>query len=297
MNRNKQLPVLTAPEDELAGVLRDMLRVRDWDFDCWEAGSFYDRVTSSHGRLADHIAEAGSVLSDEGAVVVRFSESTLGSAEAASAVSTYAACLGRPLKVFSAQSHWRRLGVDLTRAPERSGGSGESPLHMDFVNAEQPPDLVLLLCLRPDPMGGGYSVVSDIRGIEAQLRGDLIETLSERQFQDGRVVNLGGIGEDINPFAVLDRTGYFRYRYTGALVHSSLLHPADEAVFAVDQWLRSCAVRVRLQRGDLLVLNQHAVVHGRGALGPRQADLSEDQRRHLRHSFVRAPRFSRPAAP
>jgi hypothetical protein len=67
--------------------------------------------------------------------------------------------IGQPLRIFATEpTLWREVGVDTSRPPNRSRGVGHLPLHIDFVNTEYPPELMALLCIRPDPNGGGQSL-------------------------------------------------------------------------------------------------------------------------------------------
>jgi hypothetical protein len=158
---------------------------------------------------------------------------------------------------------------------------------MDFVNSANPPDLVCLLCLRPDPLGGGESLVASIAGIGDLLSKEDLAELSMRQFRDGLVSHLDGIGDDVNPFAVYSPGDRWRYRYTGKLLSSTQSTSAKRAVEALATILDSRVLKERLRRGDLLLLNQHYVMHGRSILGPGQEQIHPAQRRLLLQSFIR----------
>ena len=84
------------------------------------------------------------------------------------AADAFAGRLATVIQVFANGPRWRLLGVDPDRPLDRSGGTGDQPPHMDFVNASLPPDYVFLYCARPDPLGGGASLVAaDARGRRA----------------------------------------------------------------------------------------------------------------------------------
>src|SRR5215471_1942788 len=74
--------------------------------------------------------------------------------------------VGRPIQVFDNCTAWRSIGVDTQREPSRSEGVGESPLHMDFVNARNPPEYVMLYCERNDILGGGDTYLVPTAAVE-----------------------------------------------------------------------------------------------------------------------------------
>jgi hypothetical protein len=203
-------------------------------------------------------------------------------------VSAICAQLGESLKVFGRQrSLWRGLEVDLTRPTNRSSGTGEQPLHLDFVNTSNPPDYVYLYCRRPDPLGGGANTVGSTIGIPAELSHQARRALRERTFRDGQVIDLVGVGHDINPFAVLNPGGRIPVRYTGRLLETTT-GPAKAAVEELKAVLDQRTVEVMLEPGDLLILDQRRAAHGRKGLGEGQELLQAAERRLLMHGFGRA---------
>jgi len=71
--------------------------------------------------------------------------------------------VSRPLRAFAQWPLWKPLGTNLSIDPMRATGTGYNPLHLDIVNSTRPPDHSVLLCVRPDPLGGGHSLVSQVR--------------------------------------------------------------------------------------------------------------------------------------
>ena len=98
------------------------------------------------------------------------------------------------------------------------------------------------------------------------------------------------LGPDVNPFAVLPAEGKWRFRYTGHLLRTT--HGADtrEALVRLECALRSQAVSFVLEPGEAVVIDQHKIVHGRGALGKCQEDLNSSQSRLMWQRFVRLNR-------
>ena len=263
--------------------------VNDWDFVDWTYGSTDLSMQATSHNLSQFLDTLRREIFTHKFVVIGLSTliDTFPPSIAAAAATLLLCTFGTPLRVFLSHPYWRKLGVDLSRPPESSGGSGNSPFHMDFVNAQNPPDLVCLLCLRPDPLGGGRSLLASIDGIEQLLDPVHVDILSRPQFSDGMVYNLNGVGEDINPFPVITSGSLWRYRFTANLLHSTPNSQGLTALQAVTNILNSRAVSLTLARGDLLILDQHKMTHGRSAMGEGQGTIPEDKRRFLLHSFVR----------
>lgn len=184
-----------------------------------------------------------------------------------------------PIKVFRRFPFWKPIGVDLSRDPRVSGGTGLNSLHFDFVNAQHPPDFVVFYCVRPDPLGGGASLTAEIDGIK--ISGTARESLRQPVFSHGRVFELDGIGEDANPFPVVGE----RWRYGDRLIRT---HPAyatalNEVRDAV--WDR---VKVHpLQAGDALIVDQQTTLHGRLPMFDQHL-VPESERRWILSSYWRA---------
>ena len=266
------------------------LPVSGWDFPDWPDVSMHDVPQSA--ELAAVIEQIGAHLAEEGYCVVRLGEIVADQPEAiaAGAATLLATAFGSPFRVYeNNRGHWRSLGADPKRPTNRSEGVGLQLPHTDFCNAELPPDVVCLLCLRPDPLGGGASLVSRIDGIEAVLAPAQVEALSRPVFRDGQVVNLSGVGRDANPFAIIARMPgeCFRYRFVGHLLDSAPEGEARAAVRALIDALWDRMVTIPLAAGDLLLVNQHLAVHGRAALGPEQEHVPEAAKRRLLLSFLR----------
>lgn len=184
-----------------------------------------------------------------------------------------------PLKVFRRHPFWKPITVDLARGPRVSGGSGLNSLHIDFINAEFPPDFVVFYCVRPDPHGGGASLTAEISGIE--ISGTARESLRQPVFSHGRVWELDHVGKDVNPFPVVGE----RWRYGDRLIRT---HPAygtalNEVHDAV--WDR---VKVHpLQAGDALIVDQRTTLHGRLPMHDQHL-VPEGDRRLILSSYWRA---------
>ncbi len=194
----------------------------------------------------------------------------------------------QPIRVFDRiDDIWRTIGVKTYKDPNASEGTGESPLHMDFVNSTSPPDLVGLLCVNPDPLGGGTSLVSDYRSVLNNIPKNIESFLKHEVFNEGMFIDLINIGKEWNPFPVLSDTNAFRFRFTEKL---QVLNPDSVYQIALDylrQRLRSNMLKIHLLKYDMLLLNQKCVLHGKTALGEDQNSLPLESQRKLLHLFGR----------
>lgn len=262
-------------------------QVSSWDFKEWRYGQAAASIIQTTTPLTNFLNSVKKDFESQGFVIINFDLDPW-SRDAATICTYLLSIFGTPFRVFKNQiGHWRKLEVNLDRPPNRSGGVGLSFLHMDFVNASNPPDIVCLFALRRDPALGGESTISLLDGIEHVLSKEHVGELSKPQFNDGVVVNLNGVGDDINPFAVLNPDSSWRYRFSGNLLESAPDRLSKEAVLEMYNILESRKRTVLLEPGDLLILNQHRVVHGRMPLGSGQEKILPENRRFLLHSFVR----------
>lgn len=192
------------------------------------------------------------------------------------------------IPVFAGIPGWRIVGVDPSKEHDRSEGVGASPLHIDFVNAEWPPEYIALVCVRADPLGGGQSTLSPLDEALACLAAGDLALLSERLFVDGRVENLLNIGGDMNPFSIVDSSGGLQRRYTAQLLKRAYASPTEEALQRLQVELEAREVAFLIPRGAALVIDQRRFVHGKRPLGPAQHSISPGVRRCLLHGFFRS---------
>lgn len=204
--------------------------------------------------------------------------------EAARRATALLSGLGRPMRIFAGRPLWRALISDPSRPAHSSGGMGAQEGHIDFVNAELPPDLVVLYCVRAD--AGGASVVAPVRAALTLSNEDLA-LLSRPVFHDGVMVDLDEVGGDVNPFAVWNPHARHPLRWTGKLLYSKPPGQEREALKRLRRALAEQTVEIRMLPGQMLVVDQRRAVHGRRALMPEAQNLSENERRLLMHGFVR----------
>jgi hypothetical protein len=196
-----------------------------------------------------------------------------------------------PFQPFTRWPLWKEIGTNLDASPGLSTGTGYNAFHMDLVNATWPPDYTALLCIRPDPLGGGPSILSDARAAVSRLTPSSRALLADKAYCYGSFFGLSGVGEECKPFAVLDsdpaEAGFVRF------TAKMLAQPGlDEAHASAARELAGQMVAGQtsfiLRRGDLLIVNQHRCVHGREPLGTGQEHVPPEARRLLLQLFLRS---------
>jgi hypothetical protein len=261
-----------------------------------ETAEQYRRVLA-RTPFADEFAQTCARLLDDpvgdGFAVVEFEPLLAAAAteeDGLRAVTALVSLIATPLRAFERWPLWKPLGTNLTIDPMRATGAGYNPMHIDIVNSTLPPDYSALLCVRPDPLGQGHSLVSNTRRAVERLSYAEQELLKEAAYSDGAFFDLNGVGLEWNPFPILDGlpdlAGFVRFTAKMlADADSSSLHV--HAARALDRELQAGQQRFLLDAGDMLVVNQHLCCHGREALGGGQSEVPEDRRRMLLQIFLR----------
>lgn len=196
-----------------------------------------------------------------------------------------------PFQPFKRWPLWKGIGTNLDAKPGLSTGTGYNAFHMDLVNATRPPDYTTLLCIRPDPLGGGLSILADARAAVSRLTEESRTVLAETAYHYGAFYGLSDVGEEYKPFPALDGKpadiGFVRF--TAKMLTESRLGDArtSAARELVGQMVRG-QHSLMLQRGDLLIVNQHRFVHGRKPLGVGQERVQPEDRRLLLQLFLRS---------
>ncbi|MET8979399.1 TauD/TfdA family dioxygenase [Streptomyces sp. NPDC004539] len=193
--------------------------------------------------------------------------------------------LATPLKADDGVSLWKPLSV----GPEQV--TGARPLHVDMIHTTRPPDYTAFLCTRPDPRGGGLSLVSPVRRAVFRLSDDERRLLTDHVYGLRDAGAMTGVGPVLDAFPVLDDSlpptdGFVRFD-PQMLKDADRGDPHTSAARALERELIAAQRRFRLGLGDLLVTNQHLCAHGHGALGGFQSDIPEDQRRRMRQIHLR----------
>ncbi len=204
-----------------------------------------------------------------------------------------------PFQPFQRWPLWKEIGTNLNANPGLSTGTGYNAFHMDLVNATRPPDYTTLLCVRPDPLGAGASILSDARAAVSHLTPSSRALLADVAYSYGSFFDLSDVGEEYKPFPVLDgepaNLGFVRF--TAKMLAESGLHEAHaQAAKELADQMVAGQVSFTLQRGDVLIVNQHRWVHGREPLGGGQHHVAPENRRLLLQLFLRSAGAIGPAA-
>ncbi|RKN46004.1 hypothetical protein D7294_05640 [Streptomyces hoynatensis] len=195
-----------------------------------------------------------------------------------------------PFQPFCRWPLWKEIGTNLDAKPGLSTGTGYNAFHMDLVNATRPPDYTALLCVRPDPLGAGASILSDARAAVSRLTPSSRTLLAEAAYGYGSFFDLCDVGEEYKPFPVLDGepTNLGFVRFTAKMLAEPGLDEAHaHAARELADRMVAGQVSFTLQRGDVLIVDQHRWVHGREPLGVGQHDVASGERRLLLQLFLR----------
>ena len=139
------------------------------------------------------------------------------------------------------------------------------PLHTDCSNKTIPPNLVAFAMERPDPQGGGESVILSAADLVHELPEDLISLLRQPVFPfvgEKRYPILQGEGSDW-------RIRYYRNQINSALGEQCILSDdLREALDELERYLEVSkqSVRLALQPGEVLIMDNQRVLHGRSAM-------------------------------
>jgi hypothetical protein len=192
------------------------------------------------------------------------------------------AALGQPFNSIDQDGQlWIGRESASTNDAASFGGVGFNGLHIDVPNVECIPDYTSLLVLRPDPAGGGASLLGDLHAALALLDRDDRAALAQPVFHEGRADGLQGVGAPRMPFPVVDdapggRWVRFAAKMTNDDRNAGRTGPLDRFAEA----LETVTAVVTLGRGQLLVADQQRIAHGRTALGDQQG-LPDGTRRWL----------------
>lgn len=248
------------------------------------------RALLSHKSIQAVSHAAREALQQPGAVVLRRVPILLLPEPALDAATSLCSTIGTPFVMVGRRGLWQSLGVDLQKDPMRFGGVGHNPLHIDAVNTTHPPDIVVLLCVRPDPLGGGASLVSDHLEAAKRLSTQDQDVLSRPVFSEGEFYDMEGVGSELNPFPVLPpkKQSHPRVRFTAKMLPSMADSKEKDALSRLNELMTLQQRELMLDTGDMLLVNQHRLSHGRTALGVDQGRIQSGSRRQLMQTYIHA---------
>jgi alpha-ketoglutarate-dependent taurine dioxygenase len=156
------------------------------------------------------------------------------------------------------------------------------PLHTDLSYVRNPPKFLLIHCVTPAPAGEGATLLADCSRAYGDLSEDSRSKLSQPLFLFRHPPGCpAGEQDQLAVHCVQDASEFWRFR-------PDIMEPRSDANGAVDEFssaLQSMVVSIWLLRGDMLIVDNHRLAHGRTAFRPAQ-DL--ERRRHLRRCYAQA---------
>lgn len=140
--------------------------------------------------------------------------------------------------------------------------SGAFPLHTDLSYVSNPPRYLLTMCVTADESGGGITTLASIESAWQQLSSAHRSVLMQRSFSFENAPNTGvGVCKNQPIHEANGGAGLWRFRL------DTLIYPRDAAgaVQNLTRALERTVVEIPLECGDLLILDNHRVAHGRTA--------------------------------
>ncbi len=182
-------------------------------------------------------------------------------------------------------------GYEVTRGARFSGTTVESSFHTDNAFGQAVPDLVGLLCLRPALKGGQSQLISAVTLHNRLLdqHADLLPCLYQPFYFDRRGEFLPGQSPVSRNPIFSWASGEFTMRYLHYYIevgHRKAGHPLSQlqlrALEVLEKLLRLPELRVefRLQPGQVLLTNNHWILHNRTAF--EDSPRPQERRHYVR---------------
>lgn len=192
---------------------------------------------------------------------------------------------------------WYPLTVDSTVNPERTHGIGLNSFHIDYMNREYPPDFIIFICVRRDPLNGGSTFLSNISDAINHLNKTEIEILSKPIFRYWKDENTVGLGENMERFSIInDENSLCRFSVkmikhidgSDKIIDKKYLHRTPEILSAfkkIEYYLFKNKIEINLKSNEILIFNQKKIFHARQRLGDNQLDLKQINQRRLLQGY------------
>lgn len=158
---------------------------------------------------------------------------------------------------------------------------GEHPPHTDGTFEKNPPPFFILQFVETDRLGGGTSTFWSVQDLLAQMPADYQNVLWHTPVQFQRLDDNGGKAGTIAPMLSYRSPNQISLRYRNDhQVYPQVVSPqSDLTLFnqALD-WMKTYLaetepVKYQAQAGDVIIINNDAVFHGRTALSPQSRRL------------------------
>lgn len=154
---------------------------------------------------------------------------------------------------------------------QSSKGSVELTAHTELSCTQDPPDFLLLLCLKRGKIQAYTGIISleeVVRSLDSRVQKALRKKIYKTEI-DPSMRRPGQRGIESKIFSVISRQyGLDRYQYDVDFTKSDHAEGAD-ALGALRDAYRRFERRIWLQSGDLLVINNKRAAHTRGAFQPK----------------------------
>lgn len=154
------------------------------------------------------------------------------------------------------------------------------PLHTDLSFVTGPPRYILFHCVLPDEHGGGATLLSDCQQAISDLSSADQSVLFQPVFNFFHPAD-PAIGGDRNEAVYNAHDEIWRFRPDCMTIPEE----AAPAVAAFGNALEKACTSLSLSAGDLFILDNHRLVHGRTEVQP-YSDSSRE--RHLRRVYVQS---------
>ncbi|HEX8247404.1 MAG TPA: TauD/TfdA family dioxygenase [Pyrinomonadaceae bacterium] len=142
-------------------------------------------------------------------------------------------------------------------------------VHTETPFREFSPDYIALLCLRSDPTGKAQTRVCDIGKIIDTLSDDERQVLKSPSFAfetDNPAIQINGKSYTLPMPIITNRNGDYVFEYVHDLIGIS--EEAQEVLDKLKKKVASSITNVFLTDGDLIIIDNSHMVHGRSAYEP-----------------------------
>lgn len=246
-------------------------------------------VSDSLQELSKDVVDALIDVSGNGAVVVTSSSINKATIpKQKEEIIRFLPKIGNSILVYERQPLWKQIGVDLDVESDSVGGIGHIPLHIDLVNASNPPDFIVFLNERRDIAGGGQSVISPFRRSLQSLDESSLDQLSSVFLRGGLFYSLANVGVEVNPFPLIQiQDNVVEWVRFTAKSRKEISSGNPDIFERFHNTMIDNEIELDLAPGDALIINQRLAAHGRRSLGLNQENISPVNRRSIYQLFVR----------
>lgn len=178
------------------------------------------------------------------------------------------------------------------KAKEVHSGVSAFPLHSDKTFAPEPPEYVIFQCVSPDMRGGGHSVLSDARKAFDRLDGAYQVLLKNEPITIETPTHINTDICTIQGHILEQRAGKMMFRFRLDLLSAEISPRLRDAVEQFHTCLLEVSEEIRLEQDDLLVVNNHLVLHGRTAL-----EAKYQSSRYLKRIYATPRPICEPSTP